>query len=116
MKRLFREIKLKIEGDYLTVQQKLQNVSNPALRNSKSRTSDETDIELQLPDVPTDEPQPKNQGEIDCSELHSIMHNAEKREKGVLIIDLREADDFAAGKMAFQDYMINIPTSKIESK
>ncbi|XP_058801187.1 ubiquitin carboxyl-terminal hydrolase 8-like isoform X2 [Phymastichus coffea] len=116
VKRLFTEIKLKIESDLEKRQRKLQNKNTPNLRKSISQANDEEDIESLLPDVPTEEPEPKNKNEITCTELYNIMHNTESREKGVLIIDLRHADDFAAAKMAFQDYMINIPGSKIWPK
>jgi hypothetical protein len=72
---------------------------------------------LHLPEAPNDDPQLNERNEITCNELLQIL-NQEKRkgEKYLLIIDIRNKEDYLESRIAFQDNLINIPVDKIESK
>ncbi|KAJ8683799.1 hypothetical protein QAD02_019591 [Eretmocerus hayati] len=72
-----------------------------------------SDLSLQLPDVPSDEPQPKREDDITCSELHNLMQKGDKK---VLIIDVRPSKEFSKSSLPYKDNMIHIPAEKIKHK
>ena len=63
------------------------------------------DIDHMLPEPPKDEPQPKDENEINCSELFKLL-DSNKKDK-VLIIDLRKEEEYAKLTISFEDNVVH---------
>lgn len=85
---------------------------NPT-RPKDGKFNNDADISLQLPETPSDEPQPKDDNEITCLDLFRTIKNNDER---VLIIDVRSDKDYAEARMAFPEYMVHFPADMIKPR
>lgn len=82
---------------------------------SKNFRDANIDLELRLPEAPSDEPQPKESDEITCIELCKILNQGiRSSEKRLLIIDVRKEDDYLESKIAFPENIVHISAEKIQ--
>ncbi|XP_011504954.1 PREDICTED: ubiquitin carboxyl-terminal hydrolase 8 isoform X2 [Ceratosolen solmsi marchali] len=90
-----------------------KSINSKATVNASSKHNN--DNFLNLPDVPDDEPQPKENDEITCNELLQILNEERKHnKKRLLIVDIRSKKDYLESTLAFQDSLINIPIDILE--
>ncbi|XP_014219736.1 ubiquitin carboxyl-terminal hydrolase 8-like [Copidosoma floridanum] len=125
VRSLILDVRLRIEKDYNA---KLRSQNSKSSSSQTSGACDD-DIDLILPDVPNDEPQPKEKDvsdqskkstghqQITCTELlESLMKPNKLSSKKVVVIDMRTSEEFSKSRISFQDNLINIPGKNFDPK